>query len=115
MKSILLIVLNIVFLLLLITAPALKKINRARLFTTVMLLLYSIGMIKLVSLFPVLCLSLLGLGILAVLSIAFLSRQKSIRRAMKGADHKMQFSNWRQHDICINNSATDIKKQWKIS
>jgi len=114
MKSIL-IVFNIVFLLLLIAAPALKKINRARLFTMVMLLLYSIGIIKLVFLFPVPCLSLLGLGMLAVLSIAFLSRQKPVHQAVKGTDHKMQWLNWRHHDIRINNRAISFKKELKIS
>lgn len=114
MKSIL-IVFNIVFLLLLIAAPALKKINRARLFTMVMLLLYGIGIIKLVYLFPVPCLSLLGLGMLAVLSIAFLSKQKPAHRTMKGTDHKMQWQNWQHHDIRINNRAIGFKKEWKIS
>ena len=113
MKSIL-IVLNIVFLLLLISAPVLKKINRARLFTMVMLVLYSIGIIKLVYLFPVPCLSLLGLGILTTLSIAFLSRQKPVHRAVKGTDHKMQWLNWRHH-IRINNRAISFKKELKIS
>lgn len=77
-----LIVLNIVFLLLLISAPVLKKINRARLFTIVMLLVYSIGIIKLVCLFPVPCLSLLCQGMLTVLSIALLARQKPVHRPM---------------------------------
>lgn len=114
MKSTLL-VFNIVFLLLLIAAPALKNVNRARLFTMVMLLLYIIGIIKLVFLFPVTCLSLLGLGMLTVLSIAFLSRQKPVHRAVKGTDHKIQWPNWRHHDIRINNRAISFKKEWKIT
>ena len=114
MKSIL-IVFNIVFLLLMIAAPALKKINRARLFTMVMLLLYSIGIIKLVFLFPVPCLSLLGLGMLALLSIAFLSRQKPVHQQVRGTDHEMPRLNWRHDEIRINGRTIGMRKQFKIS
>lgn len=99
MKMIL-ILLNILFVLLLIAAPALKNINRARLFTLIILLLYTIGIVKLVVLYPIPCLALLGGGLLTFLSIAFLFRQNSTRDERKAVDHKMQIPDW-QHGARI--------------
>ncbi|MDP4131822.1 MAG: hypothetical protein Q8918_09200 [Bacteroidota bacterium] len=96
-----LILFNIAFLLLLTAAPALKRINRTRLFTMIMLLMYSAGIIKLVLLYPVPCLSSLGLGVLIVLSIAFLFRQKPARPERKDIDHRIRMLNWKQHDIAV--------------
>lgn len=110
-----LILLNIVFLLLLTAAPALKKINRARLFTMIMLLLYGAGIVKLVFLYPIPCLSSLGLGALIVLCIAFLFRQKPARPERKGFDHRIRVLNWQRQDNRMKNRGMGFKKEWMPS
>jgi hypothetical protein len=107
-----LIVLSILLVLVPIAIPTLKKINPGRLFTLVMLLIYSIGIIKLVFLFPITCLFLLGAGLLAVLCMAFLPRQKSIRPEVKGADHKIQILHWRQHHMRTKKKGIDFNREW---
>ena len=114
MKSII-ILFNILFLVILITAPALKKINLIRLLTIVMLAIYSIGIIKLAFLFPVPCLLLLGVGMLAVLCMTFLARHRSIRPEVKGIGHKIQMLHSQQNDIRIKKKGITFKKEWIIS
>lgn len=113
--KIILILFNILFVLVLITAPALKKINRARLFTMVMLMIYSIGIIKLIFLFPMPSLFLLGAGMLAVLCMAFLPGQRSVRPELRGADHKIRMLHWQQHDLRIKRKGITFKKEWTMS
>lgn len=90
---------GIAFLVVLITAPALKKINLIRLLTVVMLMIYSIGVIKMIFLFPIPSFLSLGAGMLAVLCMALLFRQKSVRPEMKGADHKIRILSDPRNDV----------------
>jgi hypothetical protein len=113
--KIILILFNIVFLAVMISAPALKKISFIRLFTVVMLMIFSIGIIKLIILFPIPSFFSLGVGMLAVLSMAFLPRQRSIRPEMKGTDHKIRMLNWQQNNIRTKKKAISFKKEWTIS
>ena len=113
--KIILILFTIVFLAVMISAPALKKISLIRLFTVVMLMIFSIGIIKLIILFPIPSFFSLGVGMLAVLSMAFLPRQRSIRPEMKGTDHKIRMVNWQRNNIRTKKKAISFKKEWTIS
>jgi heme A synthase len=59
-----------------LSIPASKKINIFRLLTIVMLAIYSIGIILLIYSFPIPAFVSLGAGMLAVLCMAFLCRQR---------------------------------------
>ena len=113
--KIILILFSIVFLLVLVTAPALKKINLIRLLTVVMLMIYSTGIIKMIFLFPVPSFLSLGAGMVAVLCMAFLLRQKSVRPEMKGVDRKIRMLDDRRNDIRIKKKGLNFKKEWMIS
>jgi hypothetical protein len=113
--KIILILFNIVFLAVMISAPALKKISLIRLFTVVMLMIFSLGIIKLIILFPVPSFFSLGVGMLAVLSMAFQPRQRSIRTEIKGTDHKIRMVNWKHNDVRTKKKAMTFKKEWTIS
>ncbi len=113
--KIILILFNIVFLAVLISAPALKKISPIRLFTFVMVLIYGIGIIKLITIFPIPCLFSLVVGMLAVLCIAFRLRHKSIHAEMKATDHEIRIVNWGQHDVRIKKKGISFEKKWTIS
>ena len=97
--KIILILFSIAFLVVLITAPALKKINLIRLLTVVMLMLYSIGIIKMIFLFPVPSFLSLGAGMMAVLCMALLFRQKTVCPEVKGVDHKIRILSGERNDI----------------
>ncbi|HEY4155375.1 MAG TPA: hypothetical protein VGM24_08100 [Puia sp.] len=97
MKTIL-ILSNIAFLAVLIIAPVLRKINLFRLITLIMLTIYSIVVVKLIFLFPVPCLFSLVAGMLAVLSMVFLFRPRSVPEA-KGNDHKIRILHWHHQEI----------------
>jgi heme A synthase len=99
--KIILILFNILFLVLLMAVPALKKINLIRLLTIVLLLIYSIGIIKMIFLFPMSSAVSLGAGMLAVLCMALLFRQRLVRPDMKGADHKIRMLNDRRNDVRV--------------
>lgn len=99
--KIILILFSIAFLAVLISAPALKKINLIRVLTVVMLMIYSIGIIKMIFLFPVPSFLSLGAGMLAVLCMALLFRQKSVRPETKGVDHKIRLLSDRGNDVRI--------------
>ena len=97
--KIILILFSIVFLLVLVTAPALKKINLIRLLTVVMLMIYSIGIIKMIFLFPVPSFLSLGAGMMAVLCMALLFRQRTVRPKVNGVDHKIRMLNDQRKDV----------------
>jgi heme A synthase len=99
---------NIVFLVVLITAPALKKINLIRLLTVVLLLIYSIGIIKMIFLFPISSAVSLGAGTLAVLCMALLFRQRLVRSEMKDADPKIRMLSDRRNDLRIKNKGLEV-------
>lgn len=112
--KIILILFNIVFLAVLISAPALKKISPIRLFTFAMLLIYGMGIIKLITIFPIPCLLSLVVGMLAVLCIAS-RRHRSIHAEMKATDHEIQIVNWEHHDVRIKKKGISFEKKWTIS
>jgi len=113
--KIILILFSIVFLLVLVTAPALKKINLIRLLTVVMLMIYSTGIIKMIFLFPIPSFLSLGAGMMAVLCMAFLFRQRSVRPEMREVDHKIRMLDDRRNDIRIKKKGLNFKKEWMIS
>lgn len=113
--KIILILFSIAFLVVLITAPALKRINLIRLLTVVMLTLYSIGIIKMIFLFPVPSFLSLGAGMVAVLCMAVLFRQKSVRPEMKGVDHKIRMLSDQRNDVRMKRKGLNFKKEWMIS
>jgi len=78
-----------IVLLVALTVRTLKKINLIRLLTVVMLMIYGVGIIKMIFFFPVPSLLLLGAGMLAVLCMALLFKQRSAQPATKGVDHKI--------------------------
>lgn len=113
--KIVLILFNIVFLAVMISAPALKKISLLRLCTVVFLMLFSIGIIKLIILFPIPAFFSLAGGMLTVLSMAFLPKQKPIRPEMKATDHKIRILNWQQNFMRTKKKAIIFKEEWTIS
>ncbi len=113
--KIILILFNIIFLAVLISAPALKKISPIRLFTFVMLLIYSMGIIKLITIFPIPCLLSLVVGMLAVLCMTFRLRHRSIHTEMKPTDHEIRIVNWEQNDVRIKKKGIRFEKKWTIS
>lgn len=76
--KIILILCTTLLLVVLITIPSPKRIHPLRLLTLVILMLYCVGMLKLIFLFPFATAFLLGGGFLAVLSIAVIFRQKAM-------------------------------------
>ena len=113
--KIILILFSIVFLVGLITAPALKKINLIRLLTVVMLMIYSIGIIKMIFLFPIPSFLSLGAGMMAVLCMAFLFRQKSVRPETKGVDHKIRILSGQRNDLRIKKKGLNFKRELRLS
>ena len=113
--KIIFILFNIVFLGILIAAPALKKINLIRLLTVIMLMIYSIGVVKMIFLFPMSSLLSLGAGMVAVLCMAFLFRQGPARSGMKQTDPKIRMLNNHRNDVRMKRNGLNFKKELRLS
>jgi hypothetical protein len=112
--KVVLILSGIALLIILLTAPAFKKINFLRLFTVVMLLIYSIGILKLIFLFPVHAFLSLGAGMMAVLCMAFLFRQGSVPSGIKKAVPKTRITHWYRFDVGERKKIPSFSKEWTI-
>ena len=80
-----------------------------------MLMIYSIGVVKMIFLFPMSSLLSLGSGMVAVLCMAFLFRQGPARSGMKQTDPKIRLLNAHRNDVRMKRNGLNFKKGLRLS